>query len=162
MKRLNVRLLAIVGGALLVMGVCVYFVHGWQVSRHAEGLLRRAELAESGGDLPLAVSTLGQYLRYRPEDHAAHSRQVLLMEELTQDQAISRGAFLNVQSAMERAIRGQPENTELRQRAADFYLRFGRPRDAIDHVRFMLAQPEGAGDADLQLLHARCLHGGGE
>ncbi len=159
MKRLNTRLILIVAGGMLALAVAVYLVHGWQVSRHARGLLRRAELAEADGDVSKTIRTLGQYLRYRPKDAQAFTRLALLMEKSTHDRQVDRDEFFAVQRTLEKAIRQQPEDDELRRSAVDFYLRFGRASDAVDHVRYMIRQEGGKADAELQLMLARCLVG---
>lgn len=159
MKRLNTRLILIVAGGLLALAVAVFLIHGWQVSRHARGLLRRAELAEAEGDVGKTIRTLGQYLRYRPEDVQTFTHLALLMEQSTHDRQVDRDEFFAVQRTLEKAIRQQPDDDELRRSAVDFYLRFGRASDSVDHVRHMIRQPGGDADAELQMMLARCLVG---
>ena len=48
-KRLNFRLVLGVLASLLVLSGVVYFVHGYQMNRHAQTLRTQAEQAEHAG-----------------------------------------------------------------------------------------------------------------
>ena len=152
MKRLNVRLIVILLAVVLVSGIGVYFLHRWQTDSHARGLLRRADLAEEAGELPKAIGFLGRYMQQRPDDGEVLTRMALLQEKTTQERSLQPREFQATGMLLENAIRQSPDDAELRQRTAEFYLRSGRSKDAIEHLQ---ALPPGDRDADAQMLLAR-------
>jgi len=158
MTRLNIRLILILSASCLLLSTAVFFLQRWQVARHASGLLRRADLAEEAGETQKAVSLLGRYLQHRPQDGQAFARLALMLEESTQGRMLHRDEYHRTQQVLEKAIRLDPGNEQLRRRAFAFYLRCGRPKDAADHIRALLA--EDSDDPQLQFLLARALLGG--
>ena len=158
MKRLNFRLIVILSASLVAAGVCVFGLHRFQINRHAEGLLRRADLAEDAGETRTAIANLSRYVQQRPEDAAVFARMAMLQEASTHDRQIERREFQATSHLLEKAIRQNPEHEELRRRAAEFYLRFGRSKDAIDHLSVLSASE----DSQTQLLLARAYAGTAE
>src|SRR5258708_37854331 len=67
-KHLNYRLVLAVLGAMLVFATAVYFVHGYQMGRHARTLLTQAQEAENTGELDKAVTLFQRYLALTPGD----------------------------------------------------------------------------------------------
>ena len=68
MKKLNIPLVLFLVIGSLVTVVGVRLLHGYQVSRSAERLLARAEVAATKGDVEEQIRLLRRYLRYRPDD----------------------------------------------------------------------------------------------
>ena len=49
-RKLNVKLLLMLFFGSIAIVVTVHFVHGYQVAKNADGLLKRAETAKESGD----------------------------------------------------------------------------------------------------------------
>ena len=68
MKKLNIPFLLFLVFGAMVLVVGTHFLHGYQMSRNAEGLRTRAEKAEAEGDVDEQIRLLQRYMRYRPDD----------------------------------------------------------------------------------------------
>lgn len=158
MKRLNVRLILTLLMAVVVFGVGAICLQRWQVNRHAQGLLRRAELARHDGDRREAISLIGRYLQQRPNDGDALKQMAELIEETTREGQVERRQYSQAQQILEKAIRFAPDDADLRRRAIDFYTRFRRFNDAADHIEYLLKNGHGK-DSQLQYQHAQALIG---
>ena len=96
MRRLNVKLLVSLVVGLLVLVVGVHVIHGIQIDRNADVLLREAEQAEKDGDAAkrlgtpssqatfnrLAVKKYVAFIKHRPNQVAAKKRLALLAADL--------------------------------------------------------------------------------
>src|SRR5436305_6005263 len=78
-KSLNIKYLGYWLAAILVLGVGVHFLHGFQVKRNAGALKEQAEKAEEAGDLRHAADYFRQYLGFVPGDTDALARRGLLL-----------------------------------------------------------------------------------
>ena len=154
MKRLNFRLILALAATALVFGLAVFFVQRWQVSNRAEGLLRRAELAEEAGEPQQAIVFLHRYLDQHPHNREVLTRLALLYEESTHVQRVEPQAYHRAQGWLEKAVRFDPDNAKLRRRTVDFYFRFRRFIDAVAHIEYLLGRSEEQ-SPDLQFLLAQ-------
>ena len=155
MKKLNIPLILFLAIGSLVTVVGIWFLHGYQVSRSAERLLARAEAAATSGDVEEQIRLLRRYLRYRPED--VENLKKLL--ETSRDQ-LFKAEDVSIQevgmllSSLEKAIRDNPEDADLRRQGYIFSAGIGRYGDALDH----LVQLESMGEitSEDQIVMARC------
>src|SRR5262245_46127909 len=67
-RTVNSKFLAWSLGTLAVFSVAVYFVHGYQVKRHANVFKQQAEDAAGQKEFVKACETYPIYLRYVPDD----------------------------------------------------------------------------------------------
>ena len=67
MKRLNVKLLAIVAIVFVILTGSVVVVHGIQMNRNVDTLIKRAEAAKKD-DLKTALQLYQRYQAYKPDD----------------------------------------------------------------------------------------------
>jgi tetratricopeptide (TPR) repeat protein len=153
MRRINVKLLAVLVAVGLALGATVYVVHGVQVKRGARVLLRQADRAEAQGQTAEAVKDLERYLGYVPDDLQALARYGLLLES----QAVTLRDRQHVLTVFEQVLRREPERHDIRGRlirlAMDPRLRtFVDPRD---HLRILLKRT-AATDGELEQLFGQC------
>lgn len=152
-RRLNVRFLAILVAASILLGGGVALAHYLQVRRTAPRLLARAEKAEALGRPDRAIGFLGRYLAIRRDDPEALDRLGTLTEKHAggnpdlQAQALLR---------YEQALRADPKRAETRRRLVRLALELRPPRTtlAMDGLRALGA--EASGDGELELLLGRC------
>lgn len=179
MRKLNLRLAAILLVSLLVFGVAVYFVRALQVRRNAgffkgeaEAALEQAKQLEAALDEAKpaeeeeirrrrdekyqdAVLNYSWYVRLRPDDVDALEQLGLLLADLF-EQRRDRRTFSDAYGTLEAVLREDPARTKTRRKLVDLMMHPGVERwaDAEKHVRKLLrASPD---DPDLLELLARC------
>ncbi len=151
MRKLNLRFLAGLTVTGLVLGAGVVGMHELQARRSAGWLLKRAETAETKGDLKQAQTYLERYLAYRPTDDQALARYAQLLDQTAQTPRERLRAVL----ALEQALRRQPDREDLRLRIAELDLALDRPTDAQWHLEILRKnQPD---DGELESLTAQAL-----
>ena len=155
MKRLNTKLVVLLGLGFCFAVVGTHLLHGYQVNRNADSLKERAAEANKAGEIVEEVRLLSRFLQYRPEDIDARisllkSAQKAAME--TGDMAYWRMTF----TGFERAIQNNPENTELLREWLNFVIQpfVGRTADAVDCLKKLDAQNELL--AEDKVSWARC------
>ena len=161
MKKLNIPLVLALGIGSVVTVVGVHFLHGYQVSRNADKLLTRVETAAEQSDLEEQIRLLSRYLRYRPDDIDNLKRLLEASREqlfTSQDATMKDVALLL--AALEKAIRDNPEDADLRRQGYIFMSAIGRFGDALDNLEQLRAmgdlQPED------RIVLGRCLWMNGE
>lgn len=140
MKKLNIPLIVglMIGTVGLTLGV--FLLHGYQVNRSASGLLERADRAAKEGNREEQLKMLRRYLAHRPEDLP----QLKTLLKVSREQALAAES-VNVRElqmlleAIERAIRENPEDAELRREGFEFNATVGRWADAIEHAERLSA-----------------------
>lgn len=157
-KRLNVRFLVCVLGAVAVCGIAVHLVHGYQVKRNASALLQRADKAREDKDDVKEMEYLMRYLGFRPKDSEALARYGEILDEQAQKAGSVRRrmqAFL----ALEAVLRLDPERRDIRRRQIDTAMALGKFRDALEHLKELCkSAPE---DAELERLKGLCKEASG-
>jgi tetratricopeptide (TPR) repeat protein len=135
MKReLNVRFFAFLIGATAFLAVGVHFLHGHQVKRNAKLLLDQALRAEEKGQLNQASELLSTYLVYVPDDQETLAKYGFLLEGMSgRNPAMRVRAFM----VLEKALRLDPGNQEVRRRAVRMAMDLGRYSDALEHLKFL-------------------------
>jgi predicted Zn-dependent protease len=132
-------------------------------------VLARACLAEGKDDQAAAV--LEHYLRYRPQDTAAHADHARLRFEQSRRPGAARPQFEKAQSAISAALSKNPDDLALRRRLAITLLslgQFGAARTELADLREKRAAAAAGPDTDaidvdeLTLLEARARAGNGE
>jgi tetratricopeptide (TPR) repeat protein len=161
-RRLNLKLIAAIASFAVLLSVGLYFLHAMQVRRNAGTLLSLAEHARDAGDADEAVNFYQQYVQLRPDDLANYAefaqmraeQAEALAKEGDDQEAIKRSLHL-ANSALETALRKMPERDDLRRRVAEFAMRFGRYRDAEEHLAQLVKRHPD--DGELQVMYGRCL-----
>ncbi|HUG92523.1 MAG TPA: tetratricopeptide repeat protein [Planctomycetaceae bacterium] len=129
----NVRFIVIMAAVVLVLAMGVHFLHAYQMDRHADLLLARAETASADGETKDALALTARYLEFRPHDAEALSRYGTLLEQSGDSPEILRRAFFTFQNALNR----NPEREDaddLRGRLVDLAVKLRRHSNAIDYI----------------------------
>ncbi len=178
MRQINVRFVVILAILLVLGGGGIFALNRWQVSRNAGSLLTRAEAAIAAGDKNEAGQLLSRYVGMRPNDAKAYSMFAELLLEAAEAPGAGRSEFSRAYSALETAVRNDPDNDYLRQRLAQFQIFIDRPGDAREHLLVLrdkaatrTAEPPSEGDdnnqkrlltpGEIDVLLARALLGTG-
>ncbi len=149
-KRLNVKLLAVLLGALAVGVVAVFLLHASQMSRHAGNLVSQARQEEAEANLERAAVCLQRYLVFAPEDNDARTRYGEIMEQL----AVSDHERWRVVSVYKQVLYREPSRHDVRRRLALLTLRLGWMSEARLHLEMLLR--EQPGQADLEYMLGQC------
>jgi tetratricopeptide (TPR) repeat protein len=149
-RQLNFRFLGIAILVVVLLGGGAIGMHYFQTKRNAGYLLARGEQAEKDGDTAAATGYYLRYLVFRPDDARAWGRYGLLLADDAKSRREKERAFLT----LERALRDDPEQTEVRRRAADLAFELGRFADAKVHIEALPSYQEN--DPELLELFAQC------
>lgn len=154
MKRLNIKLAVILLTVFLVLGVSVHFLHGYQVARHAGGLLDQAQEAREDRKLTEAIQLYDRYLKHDDNPESAQRKDAmeqmaLLYLEVAEQPGAGRRKKGAAFQAMEAVVREYPDLTDLRRKLFEFTVTVGALSDAIKHAE--LLEKAGHHDAELDL-----------
>lgn len=162
MHRLNLRFIAGMFLAMVVVGGITHAAHRLQMHRHADAFLREARRARSAADLQLAASHLRRYVLLVPHDAEA----LRDYGEVLADLGAPQQAYL----ILNQSLRHNPQQDGLHQKLVELAMQLGRFADAqkllvdevlkqspndpegwarLSHCQSELGQPEKA----LESLH---------
>ena len=148
MKRVNFKFLLILMAGLSAAVIGLYVLRQFQVSRHAGSKLELARKRLDEGKVADAMSLYSQYVSLRPNDEKAFAEySKLLLGRATSPDA-TRNDVARAFNALEAAVRGNPEDDELRLQLAEFQLRVGRATDAREHLAVLVERLEAPPQAD--------------
>jgi tetratricopeptide (TPR) repeat protein len=136
--RVNYRLLIILFVVGMVGAGAAYGLWLFQMERHADTLFEAAVQAEKGGDARTAIPFLASYVSFRPDDTEARVKLANSYADLTEQDDVTYDELSRALNMLEDAVRNMPEERELQTRLVKLYARVGRPRDALDHLGYML------------------------
>lgn len=164
MRVFNVRLAAILLAIVVVFGVGIFLVHGYQVRRNAVFFLTAAEeaqerVAKADKDKDPAakeeatkdaIEYLVWYIRLMPSDYKAMEKYALLLAETAyKDGAVqSNRAFLQAVSTLQNTVRLAPERSDARRQLVKMLMQMRRYQDAKQHLQEFLLN-ESPKDAEL-------------
>lgn len=134
MRQINVKFVVILLVVAVLGGGGIFALNRWQVSRNAGSLFTRAEAALETGDRGEALQLLSRYTGMRPDDARAYGLYAELLLEAAEAPGAGRAQFSRAYSALETAVRKDPDNLYLRQRLAQFQIFINRPGDAREHL----------------------------
>ena len=134
----------------IVLVGTVHVVHGWQVQRHAGGLMELGRKAQGEGDLAAARDYFARYVGLMPGDVGALADYGLLLDETHAGPRQARQVFM----VYEDVLRADPTREEIRRRQIEIAMEAGRIPDALAHVR-VLRQPYPT-DGKLDYQAGRC------
>ena len=141
MQRVNYRLFFGVLACFLAATVGVYFLHGWQIERNAQGHARRADEYEADGKPDQAIGELEQYFVHRSHDKKRNRQYALLLHARARLKGASSYQVRAAINALDKALRGAPDDDELREMLAEFALAAGESsmaRDLLEALRRQL------------------------
>ncbi len=160
-RTLNVKFALLLLGALVIVGVGGYFLHGFQVRRNAGIFLQQADKAEKDGKPTQAADYLSRYLALVPHDKDALARYGLLLadDKLIAD---SPNAVFKAYLTLGQVLRQAPERHDVRRRVIQLAMspRFHRLTDAAEHLDRLFAA--NIKDAELLTQRGECHEVSGE
>ena len=156
MKRLNIKLLAIVGIIFVVLTGSLVVVHGIQMNRNIDTLLKRAEAAKKD-DMKTALQLFQRYQAYKPDDLERSAEFATLLADKAQITFQSRD-YGAAHSMMIQAITGLEQHPELKStmldlkhRLIDLNIAWHSYGDARDDLLKLKNKGESDPKYDLQL-----------
>ncbi|MCE5302575.1 MAG: tetratricopeptide repeat protein [Planctomycetaceae bacterium] len=168
MRTVNVRLTIILAVSVVGLSIGAHFLHRYQVRRNAYIFEEAAERSRKAADAAIqqrnvtatvraykdAIQNYSWYVRLVPDDVAAVEKLGLLMADMA-DLTKDVQAFGRAYSALERAVRQDPERQTARRRLVDMAMMARRFQDAKEHLKsYLLTQSPN--DPQLWLLLGRC------
>ncbi len=147
MRRINLRLLAILAISVAILGVAVHLLHGYQIRANADAFLREAREARESGETGVALHRLEWYLRFVPDDVEAQAELGMMLAD--------RGANHRAFALLEGVLRGEPDRMDVRRKLVDVIIRLGRHSDARTHLEDYLLK-QSPGDPELLAILATC------
>ena len=152
MKRLNIKLLSILAIAVVVVMSGVLVVHGIQMSRHIDSLLKRAEETKTT-DPATAVWLYQRYRSYKPDDQERNADYALLLADEVQATRDEK-QYLEAIEALQKAILSTDNRPELRRKLVELKMAFGQFQSARDDL--LKLKDKGQADAHNDLQLAQC------
>ena len=143
---INFGFLAGLSVLFVVLLGTVHVVHGWQIKRHAGGLMELGRQAQSDGDLKGARDYFSRYVGLMPGDVGALADYGLLLDEMHAGPRQARQVFM----IYEDVLRAEPTRDEIRRRQIEIALEAGRVPDALAHVRVLRQLYPTDGQLDYQ------------
>jgi cellulose synthase operon protein C len=158
-RRVNVKLLASLIGAILLFALGIHLLHGFQERRNSRSLLEQAERAAEAGQKEQAVAHLRTYLGFSPNDTDALSRYGMLLSQL----ATNPNARLQALDVLEQVLRRDGSRIDIRQQLVELAMhpQVRRYADAREHLEILLRDNAGS-PAELQRRLAQCCEAAGE
>ena len=137
MRSLNVRLVLLL--AVLAVGslVGIFLLHRFQVNRNAGSLAKIARLRIKEGRRDEGINLLARYVNYRPGDREALAELAGLLLDKAETPNATRNDIGRAFTALESAVRKDPDNAALRRRLAEFDIKIGRFSDARQHLQIL-------------------------
>ncbi len=135
MKRLNVKLLAIVAIVFVILTGSVVVVHGIQMNRNVDTLIKRAEAAKKD-DLKTALQLYQRYQAYKPDDVERTAEFATLLAEKAKatfhprDYGAAHSMMVHALTGMEQQKSQRPElenmMLDLQNQLIDLNMKFQR------------------------------------
>ena len=143
MKRLNVKLLAIVAIVFVILTGSVVVVHGIQMNRNVDTLIKRAEAAKKD-DLKTALQLYQRYQAYKPDDVERTADFAALLAEKAKatfhprDYGAAHSMMVHALTGMERQKSQRPElesmMLDLQNKLIDLNMKFQQYGPARDDL----------------------------
>ena len=150
-RKLNVKLLIGLLVGCVAFGICIHFLHAFQVDRNAGKLKIVAEQAQARGDLEEAILQLRRYLNLRPTDYESYTTLAEVAVAYAKQPEAGRYERLAAYGLLESGLRAIPADDPkvrefhdtVRRLSVEFTLDVGLHRDALDHLEYLLVRNPG-------------------
>jgi tetratricopeptide (TPR) repeat protein len=166
MKRVNAPLLLALLATVVVAAGGIFFLHRYQTSRNAGGIVALARQRIKEGKTADAMSLYARYLGLKPNDPAVVQEYGELLLERAEATEATRADIERAFRVLERAVRLNPDNDSLRRDVAEFDISIGRFSDAREHVNALLTRISPDADVtevvDIRMLEASAAYGEGD
>lgn len=147
MRRLNLRRVAILMVAIIVVGGATHLLHGFQMSRIASVFLREARRAEAEHRPAEALRELRNYVKLAPDDIEGLA--------LYGKQLADLGRVEPAYMTLEKVLRNEPERADVRRMLVRLAIQLGRFSEARANLDELLKQSPK--DSELWELKGICL-----
>lgn len=149
LRPVNYRFLIFAAVTLVVLLGLIHSLHVFQMRRMGSHLLKKAEEAIAADNPNEAIRHLRGYLLVEPDDREARAKLAFALTDVAKSVYQRYEAFL----FLERLLKDDPGQRELRRRLIDLLMSGGRFTDAIEHLKLLLSSTPS--DDQLHLLLAR-------
>jgi tetratricopeptide (TPR) repeat protein len=149
-RTLNFKLVLLIVGSGMVLGLGGCLVYHLQRGRAARALLHEADRAEARGDDARAARALERYLTIRPRNLDALARYGLSLERMATNPRARLQAFLT----LEQVLRREPGRDDVRRRLVAVAMDLGRYLEARSQLEVL--QKSAPRDGVLEDLRAQC------
>jgi tetratricopeptide (TPR) repeat protein len=153
--RVNRRLVLVTLGVGAALLAATYVVHGFQMERHADTVLARADAAEKDGQIGQAIAFLAHYTQFRPDDTDSLLRLGRLRQQTADDYRQWAGVFFIFEEVLRRNPT-HPEAAAIRRDIVDVAMKIGEFDEARVHLEALLATDSD--NAELHHLLGLCWH----
>ena len=151
--RINYQLLIGLFVGSIVLSIALYLVWKWQVNRKANWYHERAQAALEKDDQLEAFDYLKKFVKLRKEDEEARVELATIAADIAVMDGISRESKGEALGVLSDTVR-RTSDSGLRRKLADLQFNYGRPQDAITHIKELLNESE---DPELHSLYVRSL-----
>ena len=149
LRPVNFRFLIVATATLVVLLGLIHGLHEYQLRRMGSYFLKQADEAISADQPNVAIGHLQSYLLLEPEDKETREKLAFALTDVAETVNQRYEAFL----FLERLLKDDPTQRELRRRLVELLMSGGRFSDAIEHLKILLANAPN--DDSLHLLLAR-------
>src|SRR5437870_2446979 len=139
-------LVCLLGGCVL-LGTGWYFLHGFQVQRHAAALLEYARQAEAQERFDRATRFVQLYVDLVPTDTEARARYGLLLDRIAQ----SPNARYVAMQVFDQVLLREPDRHDIRRRLIALAVELGLFDDALQHLNVLVRTQRNDGELEHQL-----------
>ena len=156
MKRLNIKLLAIIGVIFVVLTGSAVVVHGIQMNRNIDMLLKRAEAAKKD-DMKTALQLFQRYQSYKPDDLERSAEFATLLADKAQitfqprDYGAAHSVMIQAMTGLEQHPELKSTMLDLKHRLIDLNIAWRSYGDARDDLLKLKNKGESDPKYDLQL-----------
>jgi cellulose synthase operon protein C len=153
-KQVRAKALLVLIASVMVLGGGVYALHAFQIKRNARGLYDQFVQMKKEGRPDQALKYLEQYVNLKPSDIDSMAEFGILMA----DGAKSPAARASALTTLERVLRLDGTQKDVRLRAAKLAVYLGRYPDARQHLDILLKATPNAPEEVAELWHwyGRC------
>ena len=139
--------------AVVALGGGVYLLHAFQIKRNARSLYDQFVQMKKESRPDQAVKYLEQYVNLKPSDGASMAEFGILVA----DRAKGPGARASAMATLDRVLRLDTTQTDVRLRAAKLSVSMGRYAEARLHLDILLeTKPNDPERAELMHWYGRC------
>ena len=157
MPKVNAKPTIILAVTAVMLILSVYFLHEFQMTRNSSAFIREAKRAQAENRFDAALSHLMRYTMLQPNDPNGLVLYGMQLADLGKDYPhLLTPAYV----ALEKVLRFNPDNSEVRRRLAEIASQNGLYSEAIDNVNYLLKQfPD---DVDLLEILSDCNNSRGD
>ena len=141
MRRVNLPFFLGVLASLLAIVLGVAGLHHWQTGRNADVFVKNADKLLAEGKPLEAAAQFAKYLELRPRDHQRRVQFARILNDLARKPGEKSDFVRWAIVETEKALRGVPNEKELRLNHAELLMLAGEPKAAQGHLNELRQRP---------------------